>query len=1631
MGNLKFKYYAGLLITVAFIIITEVKIYATVYYVSNTGNDANSGVTNVQAWKTISKINRVFFKPGDQILFKRGDVWNGTINVRYSGKSNNPIIFGAWGDGKNPVISGLTTITDWTNEGNGIYSKSLAVESNPEIVTINEVQYAMGRTPNSDRYKPTFNDYYHIDSYSGTNSFTDNECNAAVNNWKGAEIIVRGSNYIQWGRFPITNHFGNILTFSNPNNYTNGVGFGYFIQNDLKTLDKFGEWYYGGGKFYMYFGLVNPNNFIVKVSVQNVLFDINTQDFITIKNLHLEGANSNAIRTNTASEAYNLTVENCYFDYNTVGINGHIAPEMTISNCTFMRSSRMAVLQTWYSDGTYFGHNTIDSTGLLIGLGLTTGSGVTNFYHGMGVLIDYSKKKYSKKNTIIEHNIVKNSGYSGIVFSGDGSIVRNNYVDSYCLIQSDGGGIYHGGNNDTNIFIGNNIVLNGIINTDAVGIPIGNTHGSQYNIYLDYYSTGGINVTNNTIAHTEGIGLMVHGSQNVKITNNVIYDCDVGIKFQELNGYGSPSRNILMNNNIVVSKNMNDVFVWSRSIINDFNQYGTITNNFYAKQNDDENGFATLVNTWDETYRNFSNWKSYTKLDAGSIFVAIKQKEGEKEKLFYNNTNQTIWFSLGKSSFRYVTGEKITNSFYLEPFSSKILIGKNFDEINQKPQVSDQSFDIKTPRFKNDSIGKISAYDPDNEQVLHYSIHKGNEIMWFFIDSTNGELYVQNDFYVLKELTVELEVVVKDNSANTLSDTARIIIQIEGSDNSPPEITSFSIPSNVNSYYIPIESFSVIDDLGVKGYLLTTSSETPSLNDSAWTSTIPKYFEVSKQGQVILYAWAIDIADNISNPFLATVRVTFPKMSSAFSEYLFEEETGNIILDSKNLADGIIINEVKRGDGALGNGLIFNGNGYVNLGKNYGENIQNQITISLWLKPDSINSDLPIITHGGYYTNTFELYINADSSSILFITNGTSNTAFIVDRIKQLWDGNWHHIAVTYNGSKKSLFFDGIIIAEAEDSGNINSGFWNNMYIGANIGQNDSSFYQGEMDEVRIYNFALNKDEIGILFHPVNKILKTIRTLESVSVCEGENYLGWNKTGIYSRILQRKDTLASEADSIITTNLIVHPNYKTRLEATICEDDTLIFNNQKVFKSGTYSFTLHSVTGCDSIVSLKLSVHPKYLVTEEISILNGTNYLGWTTDGTYQRNLISVNGCDSIVITKLSVVQFFTHTINLEKGWNIFSTYLTPTNSNFRNIVEDIENQNILVAIQDENENTYQNEGSRWINGIGDLEETEGYKMRVKSGSELKINGLPVSLPLNIQLNSGWNIISFPFQGNVNAMEVIQPLINEGILKKVQDERGNSIEYWGNKIGWINGIGNFKTGEGYLMEVSKNGVLTITEKYKKSGLIVNNQSETNHFTRIFEGNGYGHMNINITGLTDLHLEVGDEIATYDGEKCVGTVKLSNLNIANDIVSIQASISDKDIVNGFIEGNKIEILAWRSNTNEEFHPNLEIIGGTPVFQKYGSVFFLLDIVNSSDTNYNVLKNLKIYPNPVSDILNVMFQRIPKKGTLMFLTDITGKKILNREAQSGLEQLNLASCPSGIYLLNIISGKTSVTKRIFKR
>jgi hypothetical protein len=58
---------------------------ATYYVDATNGNDANTGLSEATPWKSIAKVNASTFNPGDQILFKREEIWREQLIVPSTG----------------------------------------------------------------------------------------------------------------------------------------------------------------------------------------------------------------------------------------------------------------------------------------------------------------------------------------------------------------------------------------------------------------------------------------------------------------------------------------------------------------------------------------------------------------------------------------------------------------------------------------------------------------------------------------------------------------------------------------------------------------------------------------------------------------------------------------------------------------------------------------------------------------------------------------------------------------------------------------------------------------------------------------------------------------------------------------------------------------------------------------------------------------------------------------------------------------------------------------------------------------------------------------------------------------------------------------------------------------------------------------------------------------------------------------------------------------------------------------------------------------------------------------------------------------------------------------------------------
>ena len=174
-----------------------------------------------------------------------------------------------------------------------------------------------------------------------------------------------------------------------------------------------------------------------------------------------------------------------------------------------------------------------------------------------------------------------------------------------------------------------------------------------------------------------------------------------------------------------------------------------------------------------------------------------------------------------------------------------------------------------------------------------------------------------------------------------------------------------------------------------------------------------------------------------------------------------------------------------------------------------------------------------------------------------------------------------------------------------------------------------------------------------------------LETTLQASICSNETYsfqgIELNETGLYSDTLQ---SVIGGCDSIVFLQLTVIPAPEVQFTAQICSGDSYTFLGSSFTASGTYQLTIPAVDGCDTIATLVLSVTPPLSTAIGVTICEGDffNFGGQqlTTAGLYPFSFVSQEGCDSIVTINLSVLPAARNPITVETCGSPFTFLNEP-----------------------------------------------------------------------------------------------------------------------------------------------------------------------------------------------------------------------------------------------------------------------------------------------------------------------------------------------------------------------------------
>ncbi len=182
-----------------------------------------------------------------------------------------------------------------------------------------------------------------------------------------------------------------------------------------------------------------------------------------------------------------------------------------------------------------------------------------------------------------------------------------------------------------------------------------------------------------------------------------------------------------------------------------------------------------------------------------------------------------------------------------------------------------------------------------------------------------------------------------------------------------------------------------------------------------------------------------------------------------------------------------------------------------------------------------------------------------------------------------------------------------------------------------------SSVYHETGIYVDTFSFGACKSvlTLNLTVHPANTVI-------DAEICGGDSYsvggTSYSTTGTYVANL----ISSASCDSTVTLNLtVVNELSGVNVNAEICQGEIYAFGNQTLTTSGVYEETFTSNFGCDSTVVLELTVKPTYniILTEEICegeffVFGTQNYIA---SGTFEESFISSQGCDSTVTLNLTV----------------------------------------------------------------------------------------------------------------------------------------------------------------------------------------------------------------------------------------------------------------------------------------------------------------------------------------------------------------------------------------------------------
>jgi fibronectin type 3 domain-containing protein/regulation of enolase protein 1 (concanavalin A-like superfamily) len=391
-----------------------------------------------------------------------------------------------------------------------------------------------------------------------------------------------------------------------------------------------------------------------------------------------------------------------------------------------------------------------------------------------------------------------------------------------------------------------------------------------------------------------------------------------------------------------------------------------------------------------------------------------------------------------------------------------------------------------------------------------------------------------------------------------------------------------------------------------------------------------------------LAEWTLLSAQNGGASTISPVEVSWLKL---------DETGGTTAADaSGNNKPGTLINSPVRSGGKIGNALGLNGsNQYASLPAGVASNL-NDFTLSAWVYWNGGNNWQRIFDFGsGTSTYMFLTPKNGVTGTVRFaITTSGASGEQKIDGNAALASSGWHHVAVTLSGTIGTLYVDGQQVGQNTGLTLKPSSLGTTTQNWIGRSQYNDPYFNGRVDDFRIYARALSFPAIAALAAPMEGTgLAATGEVQQIT-------LGWNATPGASSYTVRRATTSGGAYTQIASGLtgtsyidsglsegttyyyIVTPTNNltgdgaNSLEVAVATIPAAPGNLVVTGGNGQASLSWTGSTGATGYSVLR-ATSPNGSYTTVASGLTGTSYLdsGLTSGTTYYYAVVATNGSGS------------------------------------------------------------------------------------------------------------------------------------------------------------------------------------------------------------------------------------------------------------------------------------------------------------------------------------------------------------------------------------------------------------------